>query len=186
MRPFNVQRAPSPSSIERRGRTGTRGRRRITTRSRWSAPSCATATSRRCRKSSALFAARELSPTTAAASTSTSTPRHTRPDAAHALQHRGQQGGASLPRARGWAEPRRATGTRTARRRSAAGGTRRPRSPGSRTGARPGTSTWTTRRGPPPPPQPCARRCRARTSRPPRRRARGPPSSSALKTEVSH
>ena len=107
-------------------------------------------------------------------------------DAAHALQHRGQQGGPSLPRPRGWAEPRRATGTRTARRRSAAGGTRRPRSPGSRTGARPGTSTWTTRRGPPPPPRPCAWRCRARTSRPPRRRARGPPGSSALKTEVSH
>ena len=64
-----MQRAPPPSSTERRGRTGTRGRRRITTRSRWSAPSCATATSRRCRKSSALFAARELSPTTAAAST---------------------------------------------------------------------------------------------------------------------
>lgn len=42
----------------------------ITTRSRWSAPSCATATSRRYRKSSAPFAARELSPTTAAASTS--------------------------------------------------------------------------------------------------------------------
>lgn len=41
----------------------------ITTRSRWSAPSCATATSRRYRKSSAPFAARELSPTTAAAST---------------------------------------------------------------------------------------------------------------------
>lgn len=107
-------------------------------------------------------------------------------DAAHALQHRGQQGGPSLPRPRGWAEPRRATGTRTARRRSAVGGTRRPRSPGSRTGARPGTSTWTTRRGPPPSPRPCAWRCRARTSRPPRRRARGPPGSSALKTEVSH
>ena len=41
----------------------------ITTRSRWSAPSCATATSRRCRKSSAPFAARELSPRTAAAHT---------------------------------------------------------------------------------------------------------------------
>lgn len=144
----------------------------ITTRSRWSAPSCATATSRRCRKSSAPFAARELSPTTAAASTSTSTPRHTRP-------RRCARSPTSWPARRTFSTaPSGLSGAASSHRYA-------NRTPSKRCQRNAATSesrlshrreTWDfdtddTPRAPPPP-RPCAWRCRARTSRPPRRRAR--------------
>lgn len=139
----------------------------------------------RYRKSSAPFAARELSPTTAAASTSTSTPRHTRP-------RRCARSPTSWPARRTFSTaPSGLSGAassyRYANRTPSKRCLRNAATSESRLSRR--RETWDfdmddTPRAPPPP-RPCAWRCRARTSRPPRRRARGPPGSSALKTEVS-